>query len=159
MLVFAAINVMGVRWLAEVNKYAVYWKIAIPVLTVIVFLALAHHTENVGSHGFAPYGIPAVFAALTSGIIFSYQGFEQAVQLGAESRNPRRNIPFAVIGSMVVGVVIYLALAFAFATSLEPSSLSGGWSKLAFPGSFGPTRRSRARWGSGGWRCCSTATR
>lgn len=138
MLVFAAINVMGVRWLAEVNKYAVYWKIAIPVLTVLVFLALAHHTENLGSHGFAPYGIPAVFAALTSGIIFSYQGFEQAVQLGAESRNPRRNIPFAVIGSMVVGVVVYLALAFAFATSLEPSSLSGGWSKLAFPGSFGP---------------------
>lgn len=74
MLVFAAINVMGVRWLAEVNKYAAYWKIAIPVLTVLVFLALAHHTENLGSHGFAPYGIPAVFAALTSGIIFSYQG-------------------------------------------------------------------------------------
>jgi amino acid transporter len=138
MLAFAGLNVLGIRWLAEVNKYTVYWKIAIPVLTVIVFLALAHHTDNLSSHGFAPYGIPAVFAALTSGIIFAYQGFEQAVQLGAESRNPRRNIPLAVIGSVVVGVIVYLALAFAFATSLNPSSLAGGWAKLSFPGSFGP---------------------
>jgi amino acid transporter len=40
-------------------------------------------------------------------VIFSYLGFEQAIQLGGESQNPRRNIPLAVIGSMVIGVVLY----------------------------------------------------
>ncbi len=138
MAVFTAINVLGVRWLAETNKWTVYWKIAIPVLTVIVFLVLFHHFDNLTSQGFMPYGLPAVFAALSSGIIFAYLGFEQAVQFGAESENPRRNIPLAVIGSMIVGIVIYMGLAIAFATSIEPSALANGWSNLSFPGSFGP---------------------
>jgi len=138
MALFAAINVMGVRWLAETNRYTVFWKIAIPVLTVIIFLALFHHFDNLTSHGFMPNGPPSVFAALSSGIIFAYLGFEQAVQFGAESRNPQRNVPLAVIGSVLIGVVIYLALAVAFATSFEPSALAKGWSNLSFPGSFGP---------------------
>jgi amino acid transporter len=135
---FTAINILGVRWLAETNKWTVYWKIAIPVLTVIVFLVLFHHFDNLTSHGFMPYGLPAVFAALSSGIIFAYLGFEQAVEFGAESENPRRNIPLAVIGSMIIGIVVYLGLAIAFATSFEPSALANGWNKLSFPGSFGP---------------------
>ncbi len=138
MAFFATINVLGVRWLAETNKYAVIWKIAIPVLTVVVFLALFHHFDNLTSHGFAPNGVPAIFAALSSGIVFAYLGFEQAVEFGAESRNPQRNVPLAVIGSVLIGVVIYLALAIAFATSFEPSALAKGWSNLSFPGSFGP---------------------
>ena len=138
LLVFTVINILGVRWLAETNKYTMYWKIAIPVLTVIVFLALFHHFDNLTSHGFMPNGLSAVFAALSSGIIFAYLGFEQAVEFGAESENPGRNIPLAVIGSMVIGVVIYLGLAIAFATSFEPSALAKGWSNLSFAGSYGP---------------------
>ncbi len=138
MIVFTGINLLGVHWLAETNKYTVFWKIAIPVLTVIVLLAVAHHFDNLTSHGFMPNGLPAVFAALSAGIIFAYLGFEQAVEFGAESTNPRRNIPLAVIGSMVIGVIVYLALAIAFATSFDPSALKNGWSKLSFPGSFGP---------------------
>jgi amino acid transporter len=133
MIIFTVINVMGVRWLTECNKYAVYWKITIPVLTVIVFLVLAHHFDNLTSHGFMPYGLPTVFAALSSGIIFAYLGFEQAVELGAESKNPGRNIPLAVIGSMIIGVIVYLGLAIAFTTGVNPGALSQGWSKLAFP--------------------------
>jgi amino acid transporter len=138
MLLFTIINLLGVRWLTEVNKYTVYWKIAIPILTIIVFLVLFHHFDNLTSHGFMPYGLPTVFAALSSGIVFAYLGFEQAVELGAESKNPGRNIPLAVIGSMIIGVVVYLGLAIAFATSFSPSALAKGWANLSFPGSFGP---------------------
>jgi amino acid transporter len=138
MIVFTLINVFGVHWLARTNLIIVAWKIAIPVLTVIVFLAVFHHFENLTSHGFAPNGVPAIFAALSSGIIFAYLGFEQAVEFGAESTNPQRNVPLAVIGSMIIGVVIYLGLAVAFATSFDPGALSKGWSSLSFTGSFGP---------------------
>src|SRR5919204_5020772 len=34
MAIFSVINVMGVRWLSETNKAAVWWKIFVPVLTV-----------------------------------------------------------------------------------------------------------------------------
>jgi amino acid transporter len=138
MVLFTDINILGVRWLALTNLIVVAWKIAIPVLTVIVFLAVFHHFDNLTSHGFAPNGVPAIFAALSSGIIFAYLGFEQAVEFGAESTNPQRNIPLAVIGATVIGVVVYLGLAIAFATSFDPGALSKGWSALSFSGSYGP---------------------
>ena len=138
MIVFTVINILGVQWLARTNTIIVAWKIAIPVLTVIIFLAYFHHFDNLSSHGFAPYGVPSIFSALSFGIIFAYLGFEQAVEFGAESSNPQRNIPFAVIGAMIIGVVVYLGLAIAFATSFDPGALSKGWSSLSFSGSFGP---------------------
>ena len=86
-----------------------------------------------------PFGFHGVFSAMaTGGVIFAYQGFEQAVQLGGESANPRRNIPIAVIGAMLIGVVIYMLLQVAFIGALEPSDLKHGWSKLAFNGLVGP---------------------
>jgi amino acid transporter len=58
-----------------------------------------------------PFGWKGVFLAIASGgVIFAYLGFEQAIQLGGESKNPGRNIPLAVIGSMVLGVVLYILL-------------------------------------------------
>jgi amino acid transporter len=139
MVIFTAINVLGVRWLAESNRWITAWKIAIPVITVIVFLVLFHHFENLTSHGFAPSGAAPIFTALSTGVVFAYLGFEQAVQFGAESSDPKRNIPLAVIGSVVLGVIIYMGLAIAFLTGFQPGDLAKGWSNLNLPGgSFGP---------------------
>jgi len=142
MLVFSIINVMGVKWLSETNKVVVWWKIFIPVLTVIVLLISAVHPHNFSSTGgFMPFGWKGVFLAIPGAVIFSYLGFEQAIQLGGESQNPRRNIPLAVIGSMVIGIVLYIALQVAYIAALEPSSLSKGWDQVAFGGkgaTFGP---------------------
>src|SRR3954465_12872051 len=51
MLLFSVINVLGVKWLSETNKAAVWWKIAIPVGTVIVLLVNAFHTSNFSADG------------------------------------------------------------------------------------------------------------
>ena len=143
MLIFSAINVMGVRWLAETNKVIVWWKIAIPVLTVIVLIVTAFHPHNfTAGGGFMPFGLKGVFTAVAAGgVIFAYLGFEQAIQLGGESRNPRRNIPIAVVGSMVLGVVLYILLQVAFLGALKPSTLAHGWTSVAFAGNgaiYGP---------------------
>ena len=79
-----------------------WWKIAIPVITIFALVLTAFHPHNFTSEGggFMPFGWKGVFLAVASGgVIFSYLGFEQAIQLGGESQNPRRNIPLAVIGS------------------------------------------------------------
>jgi len=143
MLLFSVINVMGVKWLSETNKAAVWWKIAIPLLTVVVLLLTSFHLGNfTAGGGFMPFGWKGVFQAIaTGGVIFAYLGFEQAIQLGAESQNPRRNIPIAVIGSMILGVILYIALEIAFTAALNPASLTKGWSAVAFKGTgeiFGP---------------------
>lgn len=143
MLLFCTINVMGVRWMAEANILAVCWKLFIPALTVVALVATAFHGENFSAGGgFMPFGWKGVFLALSSGgVIFACLGFEQAVQLGGESRNPGRNIPLAIIGAMVVAVGLYIALQVAFIAALDPSSLSKGWNAVSFSGKaelFGP---------------------
>jgi amino acid transporter len=143
LLLFCTINVLGVRWLAEANILAVCWKVFVPALAVVAILATSAHGENFSAGGgFMPFGWKGVFLALSSGgVIFACLGFEQAVQLGGESRNPGRNIPLAIIGSMVVVVGLYIGLQVAFIAALDPSSLSNGWDAVSFSGNaelFGP---------------------
>src|SRR5436190_4799199 len=143
MLIFSTINVMGVRWLSQSNKTIVWWKILIPVLTVIVLVITAFHSGNFSaSGGFMPFGLKGVFLAVASGgIIFAYLGFEQAIQLGGETRNPSRNIPLAVIGAMLLGIVLYIGLQVAFLGALAPADLSKGWDAISFSGNgaiYGP---------------------
>src|SRR5919198_596216 len=143
MLLFSVVNVMGVRWLSETNKVAVWWKIAIPVLAVVAIATTAFHTSNFSAGGgFMPFGWKGVFTAVASGgVIFAYLGFEQAIQLGGETQNPRRNIPLAVVGSMVLGVVLYILLQLAFLGALKPATLAHGWTSVAFAGNgaiYGP---------------------
>lgn len=143
LLLFSVINVLGVRWLAETNKVAVCWKLFVPTITVVALLLTAAHSENFTTGGgFMPFGWKGVFLALASGgVIFACLGFEQAVQLGGESRNPGRNIPLAIIGGMLAAVVLYIGLQVAFIAALDPSSLSEGWGAVSFSGKaelFGP---------------------
>jgi amino acid transporter len=143
LFLFCTINVMGVRWLAETNMVAVCWKLLIPVVTVVALVAASTHGENFNAAGgFMPFGWKGVFLALSSGgVIFACLGFEQAVQLGGETRNPRRNIPLAIIGGMLLAIALYIALQVAFILALDPSSISKGWGAVSFSGKgqlFGP---------------------
>jgi amino acid transporter len=139
MLLFTVINVLGVRWLAESNRIAVLWKVAVPVLTVVVLIVVSFQASNFTSGGgFAPYGAHGVLAALPLGVVFALQGFEQAAQMAGEARDPQRNVPRAVIGAVVVGTVLYLALEVAFIGALNPANLVHGWASPVGKGDFGP---------------------
>ena len=141
LLLFAVINVLGVRKLSDSNNAIVTWKVAIPVLTVIALMITAFHGSNFtssSSGGFMPFGWKGVLTALPLGVVFSLTGFEQAVQMGGESRNPGRDMPRAVIGSVLIGIVLYLALQVAFIGSLSPSALMHGWTDPIGKGDFGP---------------------
>ena len=140
MLVFTAINIMGVRWLAETNSIAVYWKLLIPTITIFALVFTVFHSGNfTAGGGFMPYGFHGVFSAMALGVIFAAEGFEQAIQVGGEAENPQRNIPRAVIYSMIIGIVIYLLLEVAFIGALNPKDLLHGWANpIPGVGSFGP---------------------
>ncbi len=139
MAIFVLVNYFGVRWFARVNNVLVGWKIAIILLVIAAFLLTAFHGENFTSHSFAPQGGHGIFTAIaTSGIVFSYLGFRQGIELAGETDNPKRNVPIAVVGSVLVTAVIYIALQFAFIGSLDPRLLGKGWANLSFQNDFGP---------------------
>jgi amino acid transporter len=150
MLLFTFINIVGVKLLAESNAVMVIWKTAIPVLTVIVLLAITFHGSNFGAGGgFAPYGAHGIFAALPAGVVFALQGFEQAIQMGGEARNPQRDISRAVIFAMLVGTAIYIFLEVAFIGGLDPHNLVNGWAHPVKAGDFGPYATIAAGAGAG----------
>ncbi|MGI8576700.1 MAG: APC family permease [Nocardioidaceae bacterium] len=141
MAVFVVINYIGVRWFARVNNVLVWWKLAIITLVIIAFLVTAFHGSNFTSYGFKPEGWHGVFTAIaTSGIVFSYLGFRQGIELAGETDNPKRNVPIAVVGSVILTAIIYICLQLAFIGSLDPSILakSKGWANLNFLNDFGP---------------------
>jgi amino acid transporter len=129
MAFFTVINTLGVRWLAETNSIAMIWKLLIPTATIFALLFTSFHSGNfTAGGGFAPYGAHGVLAALSAGVIFAAEGFEQSIQIGGETQNPQKNIPRALLIAMLIGTIFYLLLDFAFVGSLNPANLVHGWS-------------------------------
>ncbi|NMG73045.1 APC family permease, partial [Parazoarcus communis] len=92
---------------------------------------------NVAGQGFAPYGWSAVLTAIaTSGIVFAFNGFQSPINLAGEARNPGRNVPIAVIGSILLAAVIYVALQVAFLGAVPPESLVNGWHGIDYHSPF-----------------------
>ena len=141
MAVFVVINYFGIRWFARINNVLVWWKLFIIVLVVLAFFFTAFDGSNFTDHGFKPRGWHGIFSAIaTSGTVFSYLGFRQGVELAGETDNPKRNVPIAVIGSVLITALIYIALQVAFIGALEPTLLKGSdaWANLSFTNDFGP---------------------
>jgi amino acid transporter len=140
MAIFTSINFLGIRKLAYTNSAATWWKIGVPLLTIFVLgIANFHGGNFTAADGFSPYGAKGVLAAVsTSGIIFALLGFEQADQLAGESANPKRDIPRAVIGSVIIGAIIYIALQVVFLGALPASQIHGTWAKAAYTTMTGP---------------------
>jgi len=139
MAIFVAVNFLAMRIFARVNNVITWWKVAIPVLAIIVLLTHWHSGNfTAGGTGFMPGGIKALFGALpAAGIIFAYSGFEQCDQLAGEIKNPGRNLPRAIIISVLIGTAIYTLLQVAFIVALPPALVGshGGLIGLSCPSS------------------------
>jgi len=140
MALFTAVNFLSVRRLANTNSTATWWKVGIPVLTIIVLAITSFHGSNfTAADGFSPNGAAGVLAAVsTSGIIFALLGFEQADQLAGESSNPKRDIPRAVIGAIAIGAVIYILLQIVFIGALPSSQIGSTWADSPYTLFTGP---------------------
>jgi amino acid transporter len=139
MFVFVVFNLIGISWLARINNLLTSWKVLIPVLTIVVMLTTHFHSSNFHADGgFFIKGdeIKDILIAIpTGGIVFALLGFEQAVQLGGESKNPKKDLPRAVILSILIGAAVYILVQVAFIGALDPKILAqaGTWAGLADP--------------------------
>jgi len=139
MAVFLVINLLAIRLVLAVNNAITWWKLAVPALTVLTLLTVHFRAANFTQFGFAPAGAGGVFAAVSgSGIIFTYLGFRQAIELAGESADPAKALPFAIIGSVLACLVLYCGLQVAFIGAVSPADLAHGWAHLSFKGISGP---------------------
>ena len=140
MIFFVAVNLIGVAWLARVNNALTTWKVLVPIVAVIVLMVSSFHSKNfTAGGGFFVHGAEfksVLIAIPTGGIVFSLLGFEQAVQLAGEAKDPKKDLPRAVILSILLGAAIYILAQIAFIAALDPKLLAEAhvWTNIATPG-------------------------
>jgi APA family basic amino acid/polyamine antiporter len=110
-VVFACMFLLirGASESAKVNAIMVLLKIGI-----LIFFCAVAFTAFDGSNlePFLPLGLLGVTAAAGQ-VFFSYIGFDAASTAGEEAKDPKRDLPFAIIGSLVVVTVLYLLVTLA----------------------------------------------
>ncbi|MGP7817229.1 APC family permease [Niallia sp. 01092] len=137
MIFFIIFNYFGVKLFAVTNTVITTIKFVVPVLTIIAFFMTGFHAENFTSQGFAPNGYSAgLSAVLTSGIFFAYTGFGNVIMMSGEVVKPRRNIPLALITSLVAAAILYVLLQIVFIGAVPPDMLANGWSGIKFDSPF-----------------------
>ena len=115
-----AANFVGVRWGSRIQNLTVVAKLAALLAIVAAAALLAPESVPAGSlpETTAPasqtmLAITAVMAALVP-CFFSYGGWQHALWISGEVREPRRNLPRAIVGGVLVVIVVYLLANWAY---------------------------------------------
>ncbi|HWT23651.1 MAG TPA: amino acid permease [Solirubrobacteraceae bacterium] len=118
---------IGIRESARANSVMV----VIKLLVLALFLGLgvtAFTSDNLTP--FAANGTDGVVTA-ASVIFFAYIGFDAVSTSGEETRNPSRDLPIAIVGSLAIATLLYIAVAVVAAGALPSDQLSGAEAPLA----------------------------
>jgi APA family basic amino acid/polyamine antiporter len=141
-MMVTAILVIGVKESANFNSFIVVVKLAV----LMVFLGLGaftlmHHPElpKINLHPFVPpntgtfgqFGWSGVLRG--AGVIFfAYIGFDAVSTAAQEAKNPKRDMPIGILGSLVVCTILYILVALVLTSLINykylniPDSLAVG---------------------------------
>ena len=104
--ILTVLLVRGVRESAEANNVMV----AIKIGAILIFLMVGGALVNPSNwRPFAPSGFGGI---VTGGAIvfFTYIGFDSVSTAAEEARNPQRDLPIGIIGSLIVCTVLYIGV-------------------------------------------------
>lgn len=112
--VVTVLLVLGIRESANVNTGIVILKVAVVITFVLAGIAFVNRANwdpfippNTGEFGF--FGLSGVLRG--AGVIFfAYIGFDAVSTAAQESRNPQRDMPIGILGSLAVCTVLYIAV-------------------------------------------------
>jgi APA family basic amino acid/polyamine antiporter len=122
-LLLSALLIKGTRESAMVNGFIVVLKVAIVLLVIGIgwgFINPANHTPfipaaatYVTSQGIAHHygGLLGILGA--AGVVFfAYIGFDAVSTAAQEARNPKRDMPIGILGSLVICTVLYVLFSY-----------------------------------------------
>src|SRR4051794_5944688 len=108
--VITVVLVWGIRESARFN----FWMVAIKLVVLGFFvLASVKFVKPANWHPFAPNGFRGI-ATGAAIVFFAYIGFDAVSTTAEEARNPKRDMPIGIIGSLIVCTLIYALIAAVF---------------------------------------------
>jgi amino acid transporter len=140
-VVYFLINYYSLAFLSKSIKTITIFKIIVPIIAIVSFLIVGFNPSNlhaIGNHSLIPYGFSGVLTAVTTaGVVYAFNGFQAPITFAAEAENPKRNIPIALLASVLISAIIYIALQVAYLTTMPQNLLlHSGWNGLNFSSPF-----------------------
>ena len=104
--------VVGIKESASVNNVIVFIKLAVVLLFIVL---AAPHVNPANWHPFIPpntghrehFGFSGVVAGAAI-VFFAYIGFDSVTTTAQEAKNPQRDMPIGILGSLVICTVLYI---------------------------------------------------
>jgi APA family basic amino acid/polyamine antiporter len=109
-MAITVVLVWGIRESARFN----FGMVVVKLLVLGFFLTVSvSYVQPTNWHPFVPNGFGGV-AAGAAIVFFAYIGFDAISTAAEETRDPQRNMPIGIIGSLIICTVIYIAVAAVF---------------------------------------------
>jgi APA family basic amino acid/polyamine antiporter len=128
-IVLAVTSVLcyGIRESARANTIMVAIKLAVLAMFLLIGVT-AFNSDNLTP--FTPEGTGGMVTA-ASVIFFAYIGFDAVSTSGEETKNPSRDLPIAIVGSLAIATVLYILVAIVAVGALPFDQLKGAEAPLA----------------------------
>ncbi|UTB31986.1 MAG: amino acid permease [Methanobacterium sp. ERen5] len=117
-LTLTMILFIGAQESTRVNGAIVLINMAIIVIFIIFGLKFINPSNY---HPFTPYGITGIFQGAAM-VFFAYIGFDAVSTAAEETKDPQKNLPKGIIGSLLISSVLYIIVA-AVLTGMVPYNL------------------------------------
>ncbi|SPS07157.1 amino acid permease [Latilactobacillus sakei] len=98
----------GTRSSTRINNLMVTIKIGVVLLFLVVGI---FYVKSSNWQPFMPFGVSGVFKG-ASLVFFAYLGFDCVSASVAEVKNPQKNLPIGIIGTLVICTLLYILVAF-----------------------------------------------
>ncbi|HMO01894.1 MAG TPA: amino acid permease [Oligoflexia bacterium] len=126
-LLISTLLYVGIKESARFNNLMVFVKVSIILLFVLIGWKFVNYNnltpfipENTGNFG--EFGWSGVLRA--AGVIFfAYIGFDSVSTLAQEAKNPQRDMPIGILGSLAICTLLYIAVTFVLTGIVHYSEL------------------------------------
>ncbi|CAM6034484.1 unnamed protein product, partial [Sphagnum compactum] len=107
LLLTGAVAIWSTKGTSILNYIATVVNMFIIAFVIIAGLA---HAKAENYRPFLPYGVRGIFSA-ASVLFFAYLGFDAVSTMAEETKNPGRDIPIGLLGSMTICTILYVLMA------------------------------------------------
>ncbi len=127
--IMSVVNFLGIKESSRLN--VIFSIVEVAGLIFVVLLALYFGSFGSVNYLEMPYGVAGTLSAAAL-IFFAYIGFEDLANISEEVKDARRNVPKALIASVIITTVLYVLIGLAVVSLVSWQDLAASKAPLAF---------------------------
>lgn len=135
----AALQLKGTKASARLNNILVFVKLAV-ILIFVILIAKSIDAENY--EPFMPFGWSGVFSGAAV-VFFAFLGFDAIANSAEEVKNPQKDMPRGIIGSLVIATTLYIIVTLMLTGAIKYTEYAGVAAPVAYA-----LNEAGIRWGS-----------